>query len=621
MSRIPIELGVKKWACIEPKDGGGHPIPVNPLSKCKACRQRRLYGAYYNAAAHLRRAHFKDSRRKKGDERRGGKNGGDWPPMSELKCWMRETKTTPRMFKSAKNYRRKVVVMHLNDTPCFARPDTGSDRNIITAAFAAELGVEIHSSLCGAEHFVMGNGQYTVSIGKAFVACRLPGRHDDQYYWFHVMAKCSDPVILGFDFIREVELYTKNKHLLVDCPSVAPPMPSLSFIGSPKGRVNILADGKRLEACIDTGSDLDLMSADCTWKKKFAIDPTKRNYVMLADGTIVETLGQVRVKSVQLPLSDRALNQQADLSIGEDLTAQETNQTEILSEEHDDVEDAMIFHVLENLVCDAILGEEFLEQMDAFNICDMIAVDSDDDYEIPQSVIPLHSAGNYESSVDSFQDMVGHQYSFDIHGQVLDHGPIGSSSMASSLDPVDGIGLEFDTLRISSPLYPSTGPVQPSDLPQALLSTELPEPGSDTGGYNSSLNTTVALSISVETHGLHSLNPFVNLGPVQSFLNKLTNKTKLKSSTKGAQLPGNALVLARQDHNERVEAEMYRHNIAERLIARMKDDCEKTVARNDENAKMKDFQNRHVGCVYCTGVSSSIPGNGIRGSESSNQAA
>ncbi|TVY36628.1 hypothetical protein LSUB1_G004651 [Lachnellula subtilissima] len=91
------KLLVKKWVCIEPT-GHGHAKPELPLSKCKACGvQRKKYGAYYNAAAHLRRTHFKPKakgarKNSKGDdgEKRGGKGGGDWPPMSELKHWMRE---------------------------------------------------------------------------------------------------------------------------------------------------------------------------------------------------------------------------------------------------------------------------------------------------------------------------------------------------------------------------------------------------------------------------------------------------------------------------------------------------------------------------------------------------
>ncbi|KAJ4272330.1 hypothetical protein NW762_001043 [Fusarium torreyae] len=76
---------VKRWVCKEPKTHlPSSPQPVIPLSRCKACLAQKRYGAYYNAAAHLRRAHFRPHR--------VGKASGDWPSMSVLKDWMREVR-------------------------------------------------------------------------------------------------------------------------------------------------------------------------------------------------------------------------------------------------------------------------------------------------------------------------------------------------------------------------------------------------------------------------------------------------------------------------------------------------------------------------------------------------
>lgn len=105
---------VTKWVCRDP--GNESKVrAVNPLSKCKACLAKKQYGAYYNAAAHLRRAHFRkraSRRNRNGEEgeRRAGKGGGDWPPMSDLKHWMRKV-----------SVRNNVIVEEVEESETISR--------------------------------------------------------------------------------------------------------------------------------------------------------------------------------------------------------------------------------------------------------------------------------------------------------------------------------------------------------------------------------------------------------------------------------------------------------------------------------------------------------------------
>jgi len=94
ISEASIKRDQKKWICRDPSlvSIPHSETPTKPLSECKSCVTKKQYGAYYNAAAHLRRVHFKTKKKptRRNEENRSGKGGGDWPPMSELKLWMEE---------------------------------------------------------------------------------------------------------------------------------------------------------------------------------------------------------------------------------------------------------------------------------------------------------------------------------------------------------------------------------------------------------------------------------------------------------------------------------------------------------------------------------------------------
>jgi hypothetical protein len=82
-------LGRRVWICRDASPDGTF------LANCNACRNKKAYGASYNAAAHLRRTHFNTYKNKrngwgKKSEGRGGMGGGGYPPMEELKNWMYE---------------------------------------------------------------------------------------------------------------------------------------------------------------------------------------------------------------------------------------------------------------------------------------------------------------------------------------------------------------------------------------------------------------------------------------------------------------------------------------------------------------------------------------------------
>lgn len=254
-----------------------------------------------------------------------------------------------KSYTKATSYARKVVRILLNGTEVLASPDTGSGKDIISENLALEHRIPIQRGKNDKEYFKLGNGTYVRSVGRAYVPMSLLGLEKSQERrCFYVLAKCAVPLILGMELIQKIKLYTKNKHLLVDDPRLFRSMPCLKWIGAPQAQISFTADGNDLVGCADTGSDLNFMSLETAIRNGYKVDRAEdcRSRIMLADRTMVDTIGIVRSRSVQISQFDTF---------------------------------AMDFHILPGLPCEVIFSEEFLDQMDAFNTCSEI-MDTEDPY-------------------------------------------------------------------------------------------------------------------------------------------------------------------------------------------------------------------------------------------------
>ncbi|RDL30109.1 uncharacterized protein BP5553_10387 [Venustampulla echinocandica] len=270
----------------------------------------------------------------------------------------------PKVYAKSAFFFRKAIRISVNGKECLARPDSGSEKDVCSEAFANQHGLHISQNDEDKILFKLGTKTEVQSIGRTLVSCGLASdTNPPEERWFCVLKKCVAPIIMGERFIKKIKLYGRNKHLLVRCPNWFGRLPTLKYIGSPNNQIRFKAGGHALIACADTGSDEDFMSLDCAKRNGFKIDRRQSTRIVIqqADGSIVETVGQVRVSVKIGPMDEFKMN----------------------------------FHVLPNLTCEVIFCEEFLEQTDGFKtLVESPHVSKDDDEEFQEAPHALNTLIN-----------------------------------------------------------------------------------------------------------------------------------------------------------------------------------------------------------------------------------
>ncbi|PMD66942.1 uncharacterized protein K444DRAFT_2526 [Hyaloscypha bicolor E] len=218
-----------------------------------------------------------------------------------------------------------------------ARPDSGCEDNIVDEHTVAALGLYIDRSASNQKIFRMANGRSARAVGLTSVSCYFPNEPwKELQIQFYVFARLNTPMIIGLSFLDDTQTLVENRHRLQPRTSSCRGPFKVSRLNRPKRWLKCLVDLAPVLANPDTGSDIDLMSLAYVQKRGFEWQPVEpeESTVEFADGSTAQLSGKLV----------------ASLAICSDVFSTET----------------MTFYVLENLTCDMLFGEDFLQMKEIF---------------------------------------------------------------------------------------------------------------------------------------------------------------------------------------------------------------------------------------------------------------
>jgi hypothetical protein len=258
-----------------------------------------------------------------------------------------------------------MILGGLQSETVLSTPDSGSEENIISKDLIAALGLKIDDSPEQQKEFRMGNNKIVKALGGVTIPCRFArDQVAELECWFYVFNTLITPLIMGMKFLDSTETLTKNKHRLqarlrptngpLLCASINNPKRRLRCYTSwtgPKESLFSMSKFNETLANADTGSEIDLMSVEFCKRRGFSMGKVglMDSKIQFADGSVAHLAGKAR----------------AVVTFGKSQNEHRIHRT---------------FHVLEDLTCDVLFGEDFLEETNAFETYhSSFSIEHDDD--------------------------------------------------------------------------------------------------------------------------------------------------------------------------------------------------------------------------------------------------
>lgn len=240
----------------------------------------------------------------------------------------------------------------INGIHVFALADTGSHMNFINGTYAKSLELKsMDYALDQRPQFVMGHGRTTHAVGEIEISWQFEGESDLSYGMvLQVLPNSIFDVMIGAKFLYETNTMAGNNHRLrrIPKPDRAMLARNVNFCGSPCRYLNGVLLGADLEpercfALPDSGAEANILSYEFAkrrgWLTNLVLRSESERLLLFADGSTARSEGQLRLE----------------------WTFCHGWRTAPANTAHH-----LTFEVLSRCPVDAILGEDFLDDTDAF---------------------------------------------------------------------------------------------------------------------------------------------------------------------------------------------------------------------------------------------------------------